>query len=824
MPGYPAHWEADVVLADGRPVHLRPIRPSDGPALAEFHRRLSPQSVYFRFFTPKPELSPQEVRRFTHVDYVDRVALVALAGSRQSAPQGQGASGIEPEVVGIGGYDRIDQRQAEVAFSIRDDLQGRGLGSVFLEHLAAAAREAGIARFTAEVLPSNARMLATFRQAGFTLSQHLEQDVIAVSFDIEPTAQSRAVIAAREHRAEARSLSRLLHPDAIAVVGASRRVGTVGHALLAHLVNGGYCGRVLAVHPAAERILGVPCVRSLADAPWPIDLAVVAVPAAAVEDVLRDAATAGVLGLVVVSGGFADAGPQGVHRQGALIEAARLLGVRIVGPNALGLVNTEPGMRMNASLVPRLPSRGAVGFFCQSGALGSSILERLQARGLGISSFVSAGNRADVSGNDLLQYWQDDDGTEVIAMYLESMGNARKFARLVRRIAPTKPVLMVGSPGAAVPSGHLARSSELPERAVGGLLAASGLLTLDRVDRMLDLAAVLSSQPVPAGRGVRIIGNSDALAVLAANAVGRHGQGSAIEDLELTAEPACFPRDASVSRYEQQVGEALADARTGAVLVIHVPPIEGAEDGRLLPALAAVGQAAGKPIVAVMQGRGPTTRICDGVPVFVDVEDAVAALASMTQLARWRRELAGEPEPPEGVDPERVAGWVDSACQRGDLALDPDAAIQLLAAAGLPLSLALGDPVPPAALRISMEVDPVYGPVVQASLDDPAALALGDVCARLAPMHSAQARHALASLQALPSVLTGAPPSVLRASALWADALHRISWLPAWAPAVSRVQVSGLHPGRAGARAAAVGVHLDPRREAVDPDARRMGG
>ena len=812
--GYPAHWEADVILADGRPVHLRPIHADDGPALQEFHHRLSAQSVYFRYFAPKPDLTDADLMRYTKVDYVDRVALVALVG---------------PEIIGVGGYDRIDAQRAEVAFAVRDDVQGRGLGSAFLEHLAAAAREHGIERFTAEVLPGNARMLTTFREAGYELSQHLEQDVIAVSFDIEPTAQSRAVIVAREHRAEARSLQRLLSPSSIAVVGASRNAGTIGHALLMHLVQSGFAGSLIAVHPAAEQILGVGCVPSLRQAPAPVDLAVVAVPAPAVAEVLGDAAAAGVMGLVVVSGGFADGDVDGIERQRELVAQARLLGIRIVGPNALGLVNTDPAIRMNASLVARMPEPGRVGFFCQSGALGSSILERLQARGLGISTFISAGNRADVSGNDALQYWQDDESTDVILLYLESMGNARKFARLVRRIAPAKPVVMVGSGGAAVPSGHVARRTELDERAIAGLLQACGLVAVDGIDRMLDLAAVLACQPMPSTSGIGIVGNSDALAVLALNAAGRRGC--------TFVAPSCFPRDTSIDRYRAELQWVLELPEVGAGLVIHVPPVERPLDHGLLEALGEVSQGTGKPIVAVMQGHGPSTAIISGIPVFVDVEDAIGAVAASGSLARWREHLAMTPTAPEDADPERLGDLVRAAIDGGRLHQHGQDAAALLAAAGLPIRAgqrASGEQGVVPSFVVTLASDALFGPVVSVSLDDPAAIALGDTSVRLAPLHLEHCRQAVTALQALPAVLAAesAPgsgsASLQEAIEGLADVVHRVSWLTPWCPQVSRVELAGLHRD-GGWQAAHLLVELVPDPDAHDADAhdldaRRMGG
>ncbi|MHB1068042.1 MAG: GNAT family N-acetyltransferase, partial [Candidatus Nanopelagicales bacterium] len=431
--GYPVGWEADVLLRDGRPVHLRPMAPGDADRLRAFHASLSDRTVYFRFFSAKPTLTDEEVARFTQVDHRDRVALAALDGG---------------ELVGVGRYDAVGDGLAEVAFVIRDDMQGRGLGSVLLEHLAAAARECGLTRFTAEVLPQNGRMLATFRQAGFALDQRREDDVIALAFDIEPTASSREVMAAREQRADARSVHRLLHPGTVAVVGAGRAPGGLGHALLGNLVRGGFRGRLIAVHREVDEILGVPCVRSLAEVDGAVDLCVVVVPAPDVRTVIEQAAAAGAHGVVVVSGGFADAGGDGPRLQQDLVELVRGAGMRLVGPNALGLINTDPEVRLNASLVHRMPRTGAVGFFSQSGALGGSILDRLEGRGLGVSTFVSAGNRADISGNDVLQYWLDDDATSVVLLHLETIGNPRKFARLVRRAAARKPVLMVRAGGA----------------------------------------------------------------------------------------------------------------------------------------------------------------------------------------------------------------------------------------------------------------------------------------------------------------------------------------------------------------------------------------
>ena len=383
-----------MVLRDGRPCHVRPIRPDDAPRLVEFHSRLSAETIYFRFFAPYPELSDRDVKRFVNVDYTDRVALVATEGG---------------ELIAVARFDKLNPRDAEVAFVVRDDHQSRGLGAVLLEHLAAAAWEIGLRRFVAEVLPNNRKMLGTFREAGYVVSQRMEDGVFHLTFDLEPTDKVMDVRAAREHRSEARSVERLLNPVGVAVIGASRTPGRIGHELLRHLRDYGSQGPLYAIHPEADSILGVPAYRHITDIPQPVDLAVVAVPADSVLPVVAECAAAGVSGLVVVSSGFADtATDEGRARQRQLVRTARESGMRVVGPNCLGIINTDPRVSLNASLSPLVPGRGRVGLFCQSGALGVTVLETVARRGLGLSSFVSAGNRADVSANDLLQYWESD--------------------------------------------------------------------------------------------------------------------------------------------------------------------------------------------------------------------------------------------------------------------------------------------------------------------------------------------------------------------------------------------------------------------------------
>jgi acyl-CoA synthetase (NDP forming)/GNAT superfamily N-acetyltransferase len=633
----PAHWEADVALRDGRPVRIRPIRPDDAERLAAFHRSLSSETVYFRFFAPYPELTEKDVTRFTHVDNVDRVALVATVGG---------------DLVGVSRYDRVDDSDAEVAFVVRDDHQGRGLGSVLLEHLAAAARDRGVRRFVAEVLPNNRRMLATFEEAGYHPSHHLEDGVVMLSFDIEPNETSVAVRSAREHRAESRSVASLVNPESIVVIGAGRDTHSLGQRLLRHVIAGGFAGPVYAVNRSAaeagEQILGVPTFANVCDIGEAISLAVLSVPSESVLEVVDECASAGVAGLLVVSSGFAESGPEGVDRQRALVRRARGNGMRVIGPNALGVVNTDPAVSLNASLAPAMPRRAPIGFFCQSGSLGGTILARAVRRGLGISTFVSAGNRADVSGNDLLQYWEDDEQTDVVLLYLESVGNPRKFTRIARRLSRSKPVVAMrtGRSTQAYPLGHTVRRTSLPPAAIDAMFAQSGVVETDSLGELFDVAGLLAFQPLPQGRRVAVVGNSDALAVLAADAC--EGAGLVLVGAPVTLRHDCSPHDLATA-----LAAVLEDPAVDSVVVTHVPML-GMHGRPWERVVAETVVRRNKPVVAVLVAAEdesglilPPDDIDDlpelgSVPFYGTVEDAVRALSRVTGYAEWRSRPLGE--------------------------------------------------------------------------------------------------------------------------------------------------------------------------------------
>ncbi|MBN6041574.1 bifunctional GNAT family N-acetyltransferase/acetate--CoA ligase family protein [Amycolatopsis sp. 195334CR] len=642
---YPRHWEADVLLSDGGTVHLRPVVPDDADGLVALHGRLSERTRYLRYFGAYPRIPQRDLERFSRVDHHDRVAFAAMLGDN---------------IVAVGRYERLDRGpSAEVAFVVDDAHQGRGLGSILLEHLAAAASERGLRRFVAEVLAENPQMVRVFRDAGYQVSRAIEEGVLHLEFDIDPTEESLAVARSREQAAEARSVHNLLHPRSVAVIGASTDPTKIGYVALTNLLTADFAGTVYPVNPEHRSVRGVRAYPSVVDIPDPVDLAVVAVPADQVESVLDGALEKGVKTLLIVSGGFAEAGPHGLHAELRLVGEARAHGMRVVGPNALGVLNTDRTVRLNATLAPRLPASGRAGFFCQSGALGTAILADAEARGLGLSTFVSAGNRADVSGNDLLQYWETDPGTDLVLLYLESFGNPRKFARLARRLGRTKPIVAVKSGRHAVRPQLAATSAEVDEASVQALFEQAGVVRVDTLAQLFDTALVFAHQPLPAGPRVGIVGNSSAIGLLAADTARAQG-------LRLAFEPVDVGPQASPEEFAGAVREALNSAETDALVVVFVPPlaIPGTTYARALrevvqelrkekPIVSTFLAAEGVPDeLAVRADDGAPTR--GSVPSYPSPERAVNALARVIRYAAWQQRPQGALTRPAGLHVEQA--------------------------------------------------------------------------------------------------------------------------------------------------------------------------
>ncbi|MEV4468047.1 GNAT family N-acetyltransferase [Nonomuraea salmonea] len=842
---YPAHWEADVVLADGGTAHVRPIRPADADRLRSFYSRLSDESIYFRFFGPRPRLSDREVERFTNVDYVNRVALIATIGT---------------EMVAVIRYDRTGPGEAEVAFLVEDAHQGRGVASVLLEHLAATARERGIERFIADVLPANMRMTGLLRQAGYTAQSQFEDGVVRMTLDLTPTDTSAEVTAAREHRAESRSIARLLTPGSVAVIGASREPGGVGQTVLRNLLAADFTGPVYPVHREVRAVAGVRAYPSVTAIDGEVDLAVVAVPAEGVLDVVKECAEKGVHGLVVVSSGFGETGAEGRARQDELARIARSYGLRVVGPNCLGIANTDPGVKLNATLAATVPGRGNVGFFSQSGALGTALLQRVAQRGMGISTFVSAGNRADVSGNDLLQYWEEDDSTEVILLYLESLGNPRKFTRLARRISRRKPVVVVKSGG--TPSGHSAAELGLPDSAISSLFEQAGLIRVDDLIQLFDVGQLLAYQPLPGGPRTALVTNSDALGLLAADACLAAG-------LE-PRKPVNLGPAAGPAEYGAALAGELASPEVDAAVVIYMPPIPGETD-EVAAELLRASQDSGKPVLATFMGHlgmHPALRVPgDGpargsIPSYAAPEEAVRALAHVVRYARWRAQPVQPPPELSGIDTDRaqtlaretLAGTAPDIppggfAQQGppvevdaaellscygltvwpaEIVRSPDEAVAAAERLGWPVVVKVADPAasrragtvrlgltgpdmvrhayaellgehaelavqrmapqPAVPTVVGMVEDPAFGPVVSFGLGEVTARLLLDQSFRLAPLSPEDASDLIRSVRAAPLLFGqyGYPPVAVDALE---DLLVRVGRLAHDLPEVARLDL-----------------------------------
>ncbi|MFC8390747.1 GNAT family N-acetyltransferase [Streptomyces sp. NPDC057238] len=650
---YPAHWEADVVLRDGGTARIRPITVDDAERLVSFYEQVSDESKYYRFFAPYPRLSAKDVHRFTHHDFVDRVGLAATIG-------GEFIATVRYDRIGADGTPAsAPADEAEVAFLVQDAHQGRGVASALLEHIGAVARERGIRRFAAEVLPANTKMIKVFTDAGYTQKRSFEDGVVRLEFGLEPTDRSMAVQRAREQRAEARSVQRLLAPGSVAVVGAGRAPGGVGRSVLDNLRDTGFTGRLYAVNKALgegeKELGGVAAFRSVRDIEGPVDLAVVAVPAERVPETVTECGEHGVQGLVVVSAGYAESGPDGRERQRALVRQARSYGMRIIGPNAFGVINTSPDVRLNASLAPETPRPGRIGLFAQSGAIGVALLSRLHRRGggvtgvTGVSTFVSSGNRADVSGNDVLQYWYEDPDTDVVLMYLESIGNPRKFTRLARRTAAAKPLVVVqGARHGAGPRGHAVRATRLPHSTVSALLRQAGVIRVDTITELVDAGLLLARQPLPAGPRVAILGNSESLGLLTYDACLAEGL-RPHPPLDLTTA-------ASASDFHAALSRALADDTSDAVVVTAIPAVgEGS-----------VGDAA---LAQALRSAAAATPSKPVLVVHVELGGLAEALSAATSTA---------PPPAAGAAPQTVTG----TASRPSGAAPPSAAAGVLPSAG----------------------------------------------------------------------------------------------------------------------------------------------
>ncbi len=685
----------DVILRDGTTLRLRAPSAEDEEALLGFFARLSSESLYLRFHAAVA-VRKQLVEPFLEPDWNERGALVGTMAE----------DGAE-RIVAIASWARLrDLTTAEAAFAVEDSLQGRGVGTRLLEQLAVTAADSGVEEFVAEVMPENRAMLDVFEQAGFETRRRLERGTIEVRFAIASTETYRAEVAARDHVGVAASLRSFFAPSVVAVVGASPRRGSIGGELFRNLLAGDFAGAAYPVNRDGSPVAGVRAYQSVTEVPDAVDLAVICVPAPFVLASARCALESGVRALCVISAGFAEVGGEGLARQEELLALVRAHGGRLIGPNCLGI--SVAACRLNATFAPRSFPPGRIAFSSQSGALGLAFLEEAVARGLGLSSFFSIGNKADVSSNDLLEYWGEDDDTDLVLLYLESFGNPRKFARVARRVARRKPILALKSGGTRL-GARAARSHTAAlagsEAAVDALFADAGVIRAGTLAELLDVAQLLSTQPLPLGRRIAIVTNAGGLGILCADASGAAGLD--LPDLSPDLQErlrVVLPAEASVANPVDMLGSATAasyetvlpllleDPGIDAVIVIFVPPVavSDADVGRALARVSSAPDRPEKPLLAVvMSAAGLPVELGEAarpVAVFEYPEAAARALRRAAERADWLRRPAGTTVSPGDVDPVAANAVVARAlADESDVWLDPTYTRALLGAYGLPL-------------------------------------------------------------------------------------------------------------------------------------------
>ena len=635
----------DVVLRDGSTVAFRTSRDEDVALVRRFFENLSAQSRYQRFLG-LPRLDQSRIRQLI-AETADSCVLLAWCGG---------------QIVGVAGFyrDPAVADRAEVAFAIADAFQGRGVGTRLLERLAEHARDRGIHTFEADVQADNRQMLAVFAESGYGLTQKVQSGVtrVALSLEMSPLVAERA--ARRARVAATASMQGFFAPRSVTVVGAGRHRGKIGHEIFNNLISAGYTGHLTAVHPSATEILGRPAYASAVQIPGPVDLAVIVVPAADVLAAVDDCLAKGVHAICIISAGFGETGPAGAAQEAEIVDRIRQAGARLVGPNCMGLLNTDPRIQLNATFSPVYPPAGSVAMSTQSGALGLAILDYARQLNIGISSFVSVGNKADVSGNDLIQYWAEDARTSVILLYLESFGNPRKFTEIARRVSRSKPIVAVksgrstaGARAASSHTGALAASDTV----VGALFRQAGVIRTDTLQELFDVAALLAHQPLPAGRRVAIVTNAGGPGILAADACESHGlQLAPLGDGTRERLRAFLPSSANVNNpvdmlasapaddYARTLQVVLADPGVDAVIVIFIPPLVTPADAVAAVIRDAAAAAGSKPMLAVMMRAQGAPPALAGVPSYAFPESAAIALARTVEYAEWRRK-------PEGVIP-----------------------------------------------------------------------------------------------------------------------------------------------------------------------------
>ena len=816
-----------LILRDGSTAFIRLSEPEDREAMREFFRQLSPESKRRRFFSIS---DPAEALLERQCDSSNPKVQLTLIVSRL-------VDGL-PRIIATGGYVARDESSAEVAFAVDDEFQRKGLGGLLLERLALLAVRNGFVRFWAMTRIENDLMLETFRQSGLSIHTRVEDECVEIDFSVAPSADSVIHSDTRDRVFTAASLHPFFRPRSVAVVGASRDASSIGHRVLDALVRGGFPGPVHAVNPNATRVRSIAACSSARELPPGTDLAIVAVPRDAVPEVVDDCAAAGVRALVVVTAGFAESDASGRALQERLLERVRGHGMRVVGPNSMGLLNTDPLVQLNASVYPDLPPRGSVAMSSQSGALGLAMLALARQRHVGVSTFISVGNKADISGNDLLQYWRGDDATRVILLYIESFGNPRRFARIARSVSSAKPIVVVKA-GRRTPAPEAPGSdptSPAPgEAVVDALFRQTGVIRADTLDEMFDIAAALDRQPLPKGRRVAIVSDGSGPGVLCAGAceaarlVVPPLSDATVEKLRAFLSPATpvgnpleMVFSTSADPYRHAVETLLAAPEVDSLIVIH-SLLDPKLSGDLVEAIrqgVGAGRAAGgagKPVLACLVAKEdagtPMLLFGESVPTYAFPESAARVLGKVAAYAVWRAGRHGIIPDFDDIAPaiareacrrareEHGAGWLPASDVRAVLgAMRLHVAPDGVAPGAGPApedSLLEGNAGREIEIRVSMLEDPSFGPLIVFGLGGVYLDLVADTAVRVTPLTDRAAAAMVREIRGYPLLegYRGHPPADI-------EAIHglllRVSRLVEEVPDISELELSPVFVGPPG--------------------------
>ncbi len=636
------NFEEHVLLKDGTGVLVRAAKEEDKPLIKEFMKRISRESLMMRFMAAVSEVSDSVIDNMCSGDFRTAGCLVAIVKEND-----------KDRIVGVGNYMGTGNgKSAEVAFLVEDAYQGKGISTMLLERLAGLAAANGYIEFEAEVLPDNQPMINVFSSSGFKNHRVWHSDTVHIEFPVSGSKANWERANLRERIAVANSLTPILRPQTVAVVGASRDENSMGHIIFKNILNAGFKGTVYPVNPEAESVHGVKAFSSVEEIPEKIDLAVISVPAEKVYDIVKNAIGAGTRGFLVVSAGFAEAGEEGIRRQKKLVELIRHHGARLVGPSCLGIMNTAKDVRLNASLAPQIMEKGCAGFFSHSAALGLVILDYALQKGIGFTTFISAGNRADVSGNDILQYWEEDADTKMAILYLETFGNPRRFVRIARRMSYKKPILCVKS--ARSPEGRKAAESKTGAVTGGAkqteaLFRQTGIILTETLEELFDVALILAHQPLPEGNKVGIVANSAGMTTLFADAAVARGLEIPEHGLHNLG---AFTK---AENYEETIFNLLTHEEIDSLLVGYacvgncgIEPIEEAIRKGVISAERKTGKK--KPVVLCLMGEvGAISLVQESddneprqFPSFRFPESAARALAKVVRYSLFRQKPAGK--------------------------------------------------------------------------------------------------------------------------------------------------------------------------------------